>query len=125
MRLKLFMTSVCMAALSLGACTDSPSVPASLPASIPPVSTTATPVVDNAAVATSSTDQSVPAAETVLTPAKDIKLDPAAGRVNTTMTKTQESTAMPLPGQANDHSAPLPASKPATLGTPSKPASGP
>jgi hypothetical protein len=29
------------------------------------------------------------------------------GRSNNTMSATQESTAMPMPGQNNDHSAPL------------------
>ena len=51
---------------------------------------------------------SVPAAENVLgSPATATKPDPTAGRSNSAMSRTQESTAMPLPGQNNDHSAPL------------------
>jgi hypothetical protein len=41
----------------------------------------------------------------VLASAPAAKIDPAAGRSNTEMSRTQESTAMPLPGQNNDHSA--------------------
>lgn len=78
-----------MTALLLSACNKTPSrppVPVLAPAQSPTVPTTAG------------------------------KADPAAGRSNSTMTRTQESGAMPLPGQNNDHSAPLtpanPASKP-------------
>jgi hypothetical protein len=55
----------------------------------------------------STGDPSVPSADSVLAPAKATKTDPAAGRSNTTMSSAQESTAMPMPGQNNDHSAPL------------------
>jgi hypothetical protein len=61
-------------------------------------------------------DASVPDAGSVLTPATAAKADPAAGRSNNSMSRTQESSAMPLPGQNNDHSAPL---------TPARRASGP
>lgn len=62
-----------------------------------------------------SSDSSVPKADSVFPPAPAAQTDPAAARSNSTMTPTQESSAMPLPGQNNDHSAPL---------TPAKPASG-
>lgn len=61
-------------------------------------------------------DTSVPDASSVLTPAIPASADPAAGRSNSVMSRTQESGAMPLPGQNNDHSAQL---------TPAKPASSP
>lgn len=61
-------------------------------------------------------DTSVPAAAAVLTPGVAPKADAAAGRSNTAMSRTQESNQMPMPGQNNDHSAPL---------TPAKRASAP
>lgn len=62
---------------------------------------------DTAPAAAGVTDTSVPSAGSVLTPAIPAKADPAAGRSNNSMSRTQESSAMPLPGQNNDHSAPL------------------
>ena len=35
--------------------------------------------------------------------------DPAVGGVKTDMSRAQQSSAMPMPGQANDHSTPQPA----------------
>jgi len=55
----------------------------------------------------SDPNTSVPPAADVITPPPDTKADPAAGRSNKAMTRAQESTAMPMPGQNNDHSAPL------------------
>jgi hypothetical protein len=47
-------------------------------------------------------------------PAEAKPAEPAsAGRGNAAMSPAQESTAMPLPGQNNDHSAPLSSSQPA------------
>ncbi|MBT9492904.1 MAG: hypothetical protein IV107_11290 [Paucibacter sp.] len=61
---------------------------------------------------------SVPAAAEVFANADNTtanKADPTAGRSNSAMSRTQESTAMPMPGQNNDHSAPLtPPKKPAS-----------
>ena len=65
---------------------------------------------------TSVPDTSVPDAASVLTPGVAPKADAAAGRSNTAMSRTQESNQMPMPGQNNDHSAPL---------TPAKRASAP
>jgi hypothetical protein len=39
------------------------------------------------------------------------KADSKAGRSNAGLSAAQESGAMPMPGQNNDHSAPLPAPK--------------
>lgn len=90
-------------ALALGACSKSP-----LDAPLPRVAPTQSAPTSN----TSGTrDVSVPAADAVLTPAPATPVDPAAGRANKTMSRTQESSAMPLPGQNNDHSAPLPPAK--------------
>lgn len=55
-------------------------------------------------------DTSVPTASSVMAPAEVAptasKGSPPATRSNATLTDKQESTAMPLGGQANDHSAP-------------------
>lgn len=66
------------------------------------------------AQAGSATNTSVPPADAVMAPASAKPAEPAAaGRTNTTMSRAQESSAMPLPGQNNDHSAPLSTAKPA------------
>jgi hypothetical protein len=56
-------------------------------------------------------DTSVPSASSVMTPAEPTppKDSPPATRSDQPLTKAQESAAMPLGGQANDHSAPKPA----------------
>jgi hypothetical protein len=97
-----------LAATLLGACSKTPP--------LPPVPST-TPVQGaTAPTAAGTVDQSVPEASAVLPPAVATKVDPAAGRSNSTMSREQESSAMPIPGQNNDHSAAL---------TPAKRASGP
>jgi hypothetical protein len=63
----------------------------------------------------SNPNTSVPPSAAIIAPPPATKTDPAAGRSNSTMSQAQESTAMPMPGQNNDHSAPL---------TPDKRASG-
>lgn len=101
---KYLAATMCLVSLVLSGCGKAPSdppVPMMKPAQIASAPTTG-----------SATDLSVPSAEAVLTPATQTKPDPAAGRFNSTMSRTQESTAMPLPGQNNDHSAPqAPASR--------------
>ena len=54
------------------------------------------------------TDASVPSAESVLAPPARAasKAEPGT-RSNTTLTRAEESNAMPVAGQANAHSAPL------------------
>jgi hypothetical protein len=60
-------------------------------------------------------ETSVPAADSVRAPANEKpKQGAAAGRSNDKMTRAQESSAMPMVGQNNDHSAPLAAAKPAS-----------
>lgn len=73
---------------------------------------TAPPVVPASAEASptssSAPDTSVPAADSVLTPAPGASQpDAAAARSNRGMTAAQESSAMPMAGQNNDHSAPV------------------
>ena len=98
-----------VATVLLGACSKKPSSP--------PTPLT-TPVQGATAPTTSGTvDQSVPEASAVLPRAAvAAKVDPAAGRSNSSMSREQESSSMPIPGQNNDHSAAL---------TPGKRASGP
>ena len=60
-------------------------------------------------------DPSVPPAAAVLaTPAGGASAADPTGRTNKAMTRTEESAAMPMPGQNNDHSAALASPKPAT-----------
>jgi hypothetical protein len=87
--------------LVLGACSKTPPVP-SLPSTVP---------APSVASPASTADTSVPSADSAVLPATATKPDPAAGRTNTTMSREQEISRMPLPGQNNDHSAPLPPAK--------------
>lgn len=82
----LCLITVCAGALWLGACDKPPPEPPVANASVP--------------------DPSVPPAETVRAPAEAASADPTAARSNTPLSAAQESAAMPLPGQNNDHSAP-------------------
>ena len=51
---------------------------------------------------------SVPDAATALGTSNAGKQVPVTGRTNKAMSRADESSAMPMPGQNNDHSAPLP-----------------
>lgn len=85
--------------LGLGACDKTPSRP---PAPIvEPVQ------VDSGTAAGPAGSTSVPSADSVFAPASAPKADAAAGRSNSALSAAQQSTAMPMPGQNNDHSAPL------------------
>lgn len=115
MRLLITKTTLCMAAATLVACgKPAPGTPTPSPTPYPTPPSMSTVAADKTASAPTggaAKDASLPAAETVLTPATATKVDPAAGRSNKAMTNAQESSAMPLPGQNNDHSAPLPPAK--------------
>jgi hypothetical protein len=103
-----YLAALVVAVALLSACSKTPSqpsVPLATPADNAPGPTTA-----------GAADTSVPTAGSVLKPAVAVKTDPAAGRSNNAMSRDQESSAMPLPGQNNDHSAAL---------TPAKRASAP
>jgi len=92
--------AIAVLALALGACSKAPEEPSA------PM---ATPAQAGSAPATAvGSNTSVPDAASVLKPGDATKSDPAAGRSTGEMTRAQESGAMPLPGQNNDHSAPLP-----------------
>jgi hypothetical protein len=68
--------------------------------------------VTPSATQAATSDTSVPPAESVLSAASGAA-KPAvdATRSNAKLTRAEESTAMPMAGQANDHSAPLPAKR--------------
>ena len=58
------------------------------------------------------TNTTVPSAETVLSPAAETPKPAATGvRENKSMTLAEEAIAMPMAGQANDHSAPVGAAR--------------
>jgi len=108
MRMPFRLAALGLLALSLVACSRAP-----LDTAAPAI----TPVQPESGSATADgANTSVPPAASVLAPAAQTRPDPAAGRTNGTMSRAQESSAMPMAGQNNDHSAPL---------TPSKTASSP
>ena len=85
-------------ALGMSACSKAPSTP--------PAPMTTAPQVESSPARTGSSETSVPDAGSVLSPSADPGAPPPAGRTNGAMTSSQESSAMPMPGQNNDHSAP-------------------
>lgn len=95
MHLQFQLVALCVAALT--GCGKAPTDP--------PVPAVKQVQIETTASGTGNT--SVPPAESVLTPTSVAKPDPAGGRSNNEMSRAQESSAMPLPGQNNDHSAPL------------------
>jgi len=99
MRSSIDIGMLCLSALLLGGCNKAPSDP--------PVPTVTPARVETGPAAGSVANTSVPPADSVITPANENKVDPAAGRSNRSMSRSQESSAMPMPGQNNDHSAPL------------------
>jgi len=94
------MIALCASVLLLGGCDKTPTA-SETPMADTPVQT------ESAATARAVDDPSVPAAESVLPPVNATKADPTPGGSNDTMSSAQESTAMPMPGQNNDHSTPL------------------
>ena len=93
------LIALCACVLGLSACDKTQP--------IPPTPTVNKPLVNESVATAGSVDPSLPPIQSVLSPAAATKADPTAGRSNTTMSAAQESTAMPMPGQNNDHSAPL------------------
>jgi hypothetical protein len=99
------LVALCLSALLLNACDKGPLGPTA-----PKVE--AIKVEPDAAKSSPATNTTVPAADSVVTPADPApKADASAGRTNSTMTPAQESSAMPMAGQNNDHSAPLKSEK--------------
>jgi hypothetical protein len=110
MRTPIELATLCLAALLLTACDKGPTaVPAPRP--VPVTADTGTPPPASAGT-------SVPSADSALAAAKDKpKAAPEAGRSNAEMTRSQESSAMPMAGQSNDHSAPVAPAKVASAPT--------
>jgi hypothetical protein len=109
MRIQNQMLAGIFSALTLSACDKGPAPPgaeAEKPAS-----------AMEGARAPSAVDTSVPPADSVAMPSA-APAGPAAavGRSNSSMTAPEQSGAMPLPGQNNDHSAPAAGTK-----TPARP----
>lgn len=100
-RLSAFL--LCLAALALTGCGKKVDDARATP--VPPSQTGRMPATSG------STDPSVPPAASVLPPAAPATPDPAGVRMNGDLTKAQESSAMPMPGQNNDHSVPTPAKR--------------
>jgi hypothetical protein len=107
MRTPITAATLCAAALLLSACDRHPSglpmpqvAPAAAGTGVVPAQAATVSVPSANAAASSAVDPAKPAPET--------------GRSNTTMTRGQESSAMPMVGQNNDHSAPVAATKPAS-----------
>lgn len=99
MRTGLTLTALCAAALLLTACDRG--------RSDPPMPYVAPAKVESGVAPVAGSDASVPPAASVLTAATDVPRPASAARTNDELTRTQESTAMPMAGQVNDHSAPL------------------
>ena len=96
----LTVIALCACVLCLGACDKT--------SSTPPTPTLNSPVpTDSGATPGSVGTPSVPSAASVFSPASAAQAEQTSGRSNNTMSTGQESTAMPMPGQNNDHSAPL------------------
>jgi hypothetical protein len=107
MNMPFALFALCTGALWLGACNKTPTAPPTLM-----VHQSGQP--DSGALAGTVANTTVPSAESVLLPANAARPDPALGRSNNAMSAAQESTAMPMPGQNNDHSAPLVPASPAS-----------
>lgn len=103
MQTRLTLTALGAAALLLTAC-DRDRID-------PPMPYTAPATVESGVALVTGRDASVPAAASVLTPATAAPQPASAGRTNDELTRAQESTAMPMAGQNNDHSAPLAAGR--------------
>ncbi|MDP1899678.1 MAG: hypothetical protein Q8K96_04410 [Rubrivivax sp.] len=100
------LSALCLSSLLLAACDKERSqatVPLAEPVPVP---------VQAATTPSTAASTSVPTADSVLAPANETpKAGTEAGRSNAKMTRAEESSAMPMVGQNNDHSAPLAAAK--------------
>lgn len=92
--------ALCASLLWLSACDKTPTTP--------PAPIVNTPVAAGpGATEGSLSDPSVPPVESVFPPASATTADQTPMRSNRSISEAQESTAMPMAGQNNDHSAPL------------------
>lgn len=97
-KLAMVASAVLVISTVMSGCNKSPSAP--------PTPKTSAPQTEAVPVKAGSPDTTVPDADSVLGPSAAPTSAPAAGRSNDAMTRDQESSAMPMPGQNNDHSAP-------------------
>lgn len=103
MQTRMTLTALCGAALLMTACDKDPTAPP-MPYVVPST-------VEVGVAPVTGAESSVPSATAVLTPATVAEPAASAARTNDTLTRAQQSTAMPTAGQNNDHSAPLAADK--------------
>lgn len=103
MRTPVTAAALGLTALLLVACDKRPGDPL-----MPPPATVSTSTSTGSA-ASPAADPSLPTAASVIAPAAEGTAAPApsTGRTNAGLTNSQESSAMPMAGQNNDHSAPL------------------
>ncbi|UCU93182.1 hypothetical protein [Hydrogenophaga taeniospiralis] len=100
MNTPLNLIALCASVVLLTACDKT--------APAPPTPMLSQPVAaEPGATASSEVNTSVPSAESVLPPANAASADPALGATDGTRKPKQESETKLLPGQNNDHSAPL------------------
>ena len=92
------MMVLCASVLLVSACDKTPTQP--------PLPTATQP-----ATAPSAADPSVPSAESVFAPGNAAKTDPTLGQTDGTRKPAQASDTKLMPGQNNDHSAPLSTAK--------------
>lgn len=94
------LIALCACVTLLSACDKTPSKPPMPSLSMPLPSASGAP-------AGVPTDPSLPSASSVFPPGSAAKADPTLGPGDGTRKPAQESETKPMPGQNNDHSAPL------------------
>lgn len=99
--------ALCACVLGLSACDRTPTAP--------PTAMVEKPVpTESVARVGPATDPSLPSAQSVFPPASAATADPTPGRPDGTRNPAQEAIGTPMPGQNNDHSAPVAPAKPAS-----------
>ncbi len=101
------LIALCACLLSLGACDKSPTTPPT------PIVINSVPT-ESAATTGSVTDPSLPSAKAVFPSASATQAGSTPGRTDGIRNPAQEATGTMMPGQNNDHSAPLGPSKSAS-----------
>src|SRR3990167_12853 len=100
MKKPLALIALCPWVLLLSACDKTPVVPTAPDANQPAPN-------EYGATQGPATDPSLPRAESAFPPGTNARTDPALGETDGTRKPKQESDVKLLPGQNNDHSAPL------------------
>ncbi|MDP2407132.1 MAG: hypothetical protein U1D36_18810 [Hydrogenophaga sp.] len=100
MKTSLALIALCAWVLLLGACDKTPVDPTAPEVNQPAPN-------EYGATQGPATDPSLPPAESVFPPGTNAKTDPTLGETDGTRMPKQESDVKLLPGQNNDHSAPL------------------